>query len=94
MKESATMIDDFDTLATERVKAGIEEWAARVTDPRLAENLVWFSGAAGCEMRSRFLVAHLFNHQIHHRGQAHAMITTRGQPNGDTDLMLLVDGPG
>src|SRR5271163_2193560 len=34
IKESAGMIDDFDTLATERVKADerIEEWAGRVSE--------------------------------------------------------------
>jgi uncharacterized damage-inducible protein DinB len=97
IKESAGMIDDFDTLATERVKAdmGIEEWAGRVTEPWLAGELVWLSGAAGREMKNQrgFLVAHLFNHQTHHRGQAHAMITACGQPTGDTDLMLILDGP-
>jgi uncharacterized damage-inducible protein DinB len=76
IKESAGMIDDFDTLAAERVKA----------DERIA---------SGREMKRQrgFLVAHLFNHQTHHRGQAHAMITACGQPTGDTDLMLILDGP-
>ena len=37
------------------------------------------------------LVPHLFNHQTHHRGQVHAMLTAAGERTGDTDLMLLVD---
>jgi uncharacterized damage-inducible protein DinB len=97
IKESAGMIDDFDTLATERVNAdtAIEEWAGRVTEPWLAEEFVWLSGAANREMKSQrgFLVTHLFNHQTHHRGQAHAMITACGQRTDDTDLMLIIDGP-
>ncbi len=40
--------------------------------------------------RSGLLVAHFFNHQTHHRGQAHAMLTAAGQQTGDTDLFLLV----
>ncbi len=36
------------------------------------------------------LVAHFFNHQTHHRGQAHAMITAAGEQTGDTDLPLIV----
>ena len=36
------------------------------------------------------LIAHFFNHQTHHRGQAHAMITAMGEQVGDTDLFLLV----
>jgi uncharacterized damage-inducible protein DinB len=97
IKESAGMIEDFDQLAEERVKADarIEDWAARVTEPWLAEDLVWFSAAANREMKQHrgFLVAHFFNHQTHHRGQVHGMITACGQPTGDTDLMLVVDGP-
>jgi uncharacterized damage-inducible protein DinB len=42
-----------------------------------------------CKPRS-FLVAHFFNHQTHHRGQAHALITASGEPTGDTDLFLVV----
>jgi len=36
------------------------------------------------------LVMHLFNHQTHHRGQAHAMLTAAGQATGDTDLPWVV----
>jgi uncharacterized damage-inducible protein DinB len=54
--------------------------------------LVWFSGAAGREISApkRLLVAHFFNHQTHHRGQAHALLTAAGQPTGDTDLFLVI----
>jgi uncharacterized damage-inducible protein DinB len=38
-----------------------------------------------------FLVAHLLNHQTHHRGQVHAMLTACGQVTGDTDLFLVVE---
>jgi uncharacterized damage-inducible protein DinB len=36
---------------------------------------------------------HFFNHQTHHRGQAHALITACGEKTGDTDLFLVVE-PG
>jgi uncharacterized damage-inducible protein DinB len=36
------------------------------------------------------LVTHLFNHQTHHRGQVHAMLTAAGQGTGDTDLFVVV----
>ena len=35
-------------------------------------------------------LAHFFNHQTHHRGQAHALITRAGEKTGDTDLFLVV----
>ena len=94
IKESAQMIEDFDMLAAEREKAdgGISSWAAKVDNAWLAEDLTWFSGAANREVRAplRLLVAHFFNHQTHHRGQVHAMLTAAGQETGDTDLFLLV----
>jgi uncharacterized damage-inducible protein DinB len=35
-------------------------------------------------------VSYFFNHQTHHRGQVHAMLTAAGQQTADTDLFLLV----
>ena len=94
IKDSAQMIDDFATLARERetADANIVLWARKVDDDWLAEDLVWFSGAANREMHAPkgLLVSHFFNHQTHHRGQAHAMLTAAGQETGDTDLFLLV----
>ena len=94
IKQSAGMIEDFAELQRLRVDADgkISAWAARVDDAWLAQDLVWFSQAAQQELRSPrgFLVTHFFNHQTHHRGQAHAMITACGEQTGDTDLFLLV----
>jgi uncharacterized damage-inducible protein DinB len=94
IKQSAEMIEDFAELraARQRADADIARWAAQVDDTWLAEDLVWFSGAANREMRAGkpLLVAHFFNHQTHHRGQAHALLTAAGQQTGDTDLFLLV----
>ena len=94
IKESAGMIEDFAVLRAERDKADAEisRWAAKVDDAWLDEDLTWFSGAANREIRAplRLLVTHFFNHQTHHRGQAHAMVTAAGQATGDTDLFLVV----
>ncbi len=92
--QSAGIIEDFDELRTRRVKADadIEAWARRIDDAWLAADLVWFSGAAQREMRRAKgkLLVHFFNHQTHHRGQVHAMLTACGQQTGDTDLFLVV----
>jgi len=94
IKQSSALIEDFETLRSQRVKADadIQTWAGRIDDAWLAEDLVWFSGAAQTEMRRRKgpLVVHFFNHQTHHRGQAHALLTACGQDTGDTDLFLVV----
>ena len=78
--------------AREKADADISAWAAKIDQNWLDEDLVWFSGAAEREMRmpKRLLVTHFFNHQTHHRGQAHALITAAGQETGDTDLFLLI----
>jgi len=93
-KESAGLVEDFAELQRLRVDADarISDWAQRVDEPWLAEDLVWFSQSAQRELRNPrgFLVTHFFNHQTHHRGQAHAMITAAGEQTGDTDLFLVV----
>ena len=94
LKQSAGMIEEFAELARLRTELDetISAWAARVDEDWLSQDQVWFSQAAQKEMRSprAFLVAHFFNYQTHHRGQAHAMITAAGEETGDTDLILLV----
>jgi uncharacterized damage-inducible protein DinB len=36
------------------------------------------------------LLVHFFNHQTHHRGQAHALVTAAGEDTGGTDLLGMV----
>jgi uncharacterized damage-inducible protein DinB len=94
IKQSAELFDDFAALraAREDADARIARWARRVDELWLDADLTWFSGAANREIRApkRLLVTHMFNHQTHHRGQVHAMLTAAGQATGDTDLFLLV----
>lgn len=89
-KGSAGMIADFAELAEARatVDAALIDWSAGVTQDWLDADLVWFSGSMQREMRQPrdLLVVHMFNHQTHHRGQAHALLTAMGQATGDTDL--------
>jgi uncharacterized damage-inducible protein DinB len=93
LHESAGLIADFADLRTARETddARLRDWAARLDPAWLAEDQTWFSGAAQREIRRPrgLLVAHLFNHQTHHRGQVHAMLTAAGEATGDTDLMLV-----
>ena len=94
IKQSAQMIEDYDELCATRTKrdADIEHWAARIDDAWLDDDMTWFSGAANREVRAprRLLVTHFFNHQTHHRGQAHALLTAAGEKTDDTDLFLVV----
>lgn len=94
LPESAGMIEGWEALKAARTEADgrIEEWAAGLDADWLAGDLEWFSGASQSQRRAPrgFLLAHFFNHQTHHRGQAHALVTACGERTGDTDLMLIV----
>lgn len=69
----------------------IENWAAGFSEAGLRDELEWYSGAAGRNMAKPvwLLVTHIFNHQTHHRGQVHAMLTAAGARPDDTDLFLM-----
>jgi len=94
--QSPTLIHDFDELRTERFKADakMEDFASRIDEAWLDEDLRWYSGSAKKEMTKakRGLMVHFFNHQTHHRGQAHAALTAFGVDPGDTDLFLIIPG--
>ncbi|MFO7919719.1 MAG: DinB family protein [Nioella sp.] len=93
ISESPALHDDWAALKAARAKAdrGMLDWAGRVTDAALSANLAWYSGAIGRDMvrPMALCVAHVFNHQTHHRGQVHAMLTAAGAQPGDTDLALM-----
>ncbi len=92
--DSAGMIADFGALTAARIAAdaALVEWADGMTQAWLDGDFAWFSGSLQREMRQprALLVTHMFNHQAHHRGQAHALLTAMGQDTGDTDLPFVV----
>jgi uncharacterized damage-inducible protein DinB len=94
LPQSIALEDDFAALAAARAQAdaGIIAWSGDVDAEWLAGDLAWYSGARQRdEVRPRGLVVtHLFNHQTHHRGQVHAMLTAAGQTTGDTDLFIVL----
>jgi uncharacterized damage-inducible protein DinB len=95
IKGSPALFPDWDALKAARIEAdaGIEAWARRVTPDWLAGSLSWFSAAMGRDMTkpTAVLVTHFFNHQTHHRGQVHALLTGFGEKTGDTDLPFVLD---
>jgi uncharacterized damage-inducible protein DinB len=88
--ESVSLHGDWDELKRERktFDAVMVDWADRLDAASLAGELAYYSGAAKRELRKPrwFLVTHMFNHQTHHRGQVHCMLTQAGGKPGDTDL--------
>jgi uncharacterized damage-inducible protein DinB len=92
-KESVQVLLPWDDLKREReaFDETILDWTNQLDDDRLGSDLTWFSGSIGREVSRPLwrLVAHFFNHQTHHRGQVHAMLTRLGAKPAATDLMLI-----
>ena len=88
--ESVNQYADFDELARQRVAVdrAITAWAETVDPLWLETEQRWFSSSAGREMSNPnwVLVTHMFNHQTHHRGQVHCMLTQCGVETPTTDL--------
>ncbi|MDF1871407.1 DinB family protein [Vannielia sp.] len=74
-----------------RLDGRIRVWAAGLREIDLRGDLQWRSVSAGQEFRKPIgvCVTQLFNHQTHHRGQVHAMLTSIGSDPGVTDLPFL-----
>lgn len=85
--------DDWSDLKAARAAhdALIENWAKALDQAWLEGDVSWRSSVVK-GMASKpawFLVVHFFNHQTHHRGQVHAMLTAAGAEPNDTDLFVL-----
>ena len=80
-------------MKTRRIAADkdIIGWATDLTQEDLAGTLTWYSGAAGRDETRplAMLITHFLNHQTHHRGQVHCLLTAAGARPDDTDLFLM-----
>ena len=93
--ESTGLYPDWDALKRERAAFDrtIIGWADGVDETWLAADYVYHSGATNRQWRRPrwVLVTHMFNHQTHHRGQVHCMLTQAGTRPADTDLPFMPD---
>jgi uncharacterized damage-inducible protein DinB len=83
---------DFEDLRRERVLTDDElsAWVAGLTQERLAAPLVYMRRGQKVESPLWWAVAHVFNHQTHHRGQITALLTQQGCDPGVTDLFAML----
>jgi uncharacterized damage-inducible protein DinB len=95
LSEGLSLFDDWQALSAERSRFDdvIANWADVMDMKTLEGDMTWISGATGREMTrpKALLVAHIFNHQTHHRGQVSAMLTGFGAKTGITDLAFMQD---
>jgi uncharacterized damage-inducible protein DinB len=91
--ESVSLYPHWDGLKRER--AAFDEtmiaWADGLDSASVAGDLTWYSGAQKREVtRPKWiLITHMFNHQTHHRGQVHCMLTQAGGVPHATDFSIL-----
>lgn len=88
------LYDDLDSLVNARVEVDrkLTEYVQRLSENDL-NRLVRYSRMSGevCEENVEDILLTLFNHQTHHRGQVHAMLTQSGIENNEMPNIDLVD---
>jgi uncharacterized damage-inducible protein DinB len=93
IKHSLTSPSDWPEFKALRLQRNeeIERWSARLRDADLDGMLVWYpgDGFTRIEKPKALCVMQLFNHQTHHRGQVHTMLTAAGAKPEPTDLQML-----
>ncbi len=94
IKASPSLFPDWAAMraAREAADTRIEGWAVRLSPAWLEGSLTWSRSSDGQEVTrpNAVLATHFFNHQTHHRGQVHALLTGFGAETGDTDLPFIL----
>ncbi|MBE1284268.1 MAG: damage-inducible protein DinB [Rhodobacteraceae bacterium] len=90
---SLTNPSDWETYKELRTRrdAEIEDWVSKLTDTALKGSVRWYplDGSGRIEKPMAICIVQMFNHQTHHRGQIHAMLTAQGAQPEPTDIGLM-----
>ncbi len=90
----AILYDDFDELRAARVREDerIERFAAALSEEFLDGEIAYVSNEGKSYRKpTRMLLAHLFNHETHHRGQVHDMLSQAGIATPVLDLPRVIE---
>ncbi|MBB4185137.1 putative damage-inducible protein DinB [Sinorhizobium terangae] len=94
----AILHDDLAGLTAARVAEDgrIVAWTDGLDETRLAAPITYSPLSVPGEITQRLgpTLAHFFNHQTHHRGQAHATLTALGRPSLTLDLVFFLRTDG
>jgi uncharacterized damage-inducible protein DinB len=89
--ESGQLWTDWETYKQARyaMDERIIQWADQVSDDFFKNDLTYIN-AKGIQMTKPLdlVVMHIFNHQTHHRGQAHCLLTQFGAQTTATDILI------
>lgn len=87
----AILFSDFARLraAREAEDARIVKWVGGLGEKAMSGRFTYMTATDMRTISQRLApaLAHLFNHQTHHRGQVHAILTTLGKPSVAMDLI-------
>jgi len=87
------LYEDWDDLKARRFAADqiFLTWSDTLSQADVDGDLEWYSGTLGRGMTSPrgVCIMQVFNHQTHHRGQVHAMLTAAGAKPDDTDIPFM-----
>ena len=91
--QSISLHETWDCLKRDRADfdATIVDWADRLDAAWTEGDLTWYSGLAKRDVSKpkATLLLHFFNHQTHHRGQVHCLLTQAGLAGHVTDLVAM-----
>ncbi len=90
--EISTSLEDW-AIQRFRLDSAICEWGRQVMAIDLTGEMSWFSVVNHREYTKPkgTCVVHMFNHQTHHRGQLHVMLTSVGCKGATSDLTFMSD---
>ncbi|TPW29830.1 damage-inducible protein DinB [Martelella alba] len=94
VKLDSIVSDDFEDLrlAREVEDQAIIAYIDSLSEAQLAGRFSYMRGNPPEQYNDSIskALAHLFNHQTHHRGQIHMMLTTLGRPSLEMDLIYFL----
>ncbi len=94
--ESADYVKNWNDPKIQRpeVDRQILDWSQTVDSAWLDGELNWYSGLSGATIEKPVAVTviHSFNHQTHHRGQVHALLTAARANTRPTDFVFMPSG--
>jgi uncharacterized damage-inducible protein DinB len=92
-KLDAVLFEELASLHTARLKEDerIAAFVQSLTEPQLEETWNYRTqNGTPHQQRRRDILSHLFNHETHHRGQAHAILTILGVAEPQSlDLLIM-----
>ena len=89
---STDLFPDWAALKVERAAsdAAFLRWGDMVEQTDIDGDLTYANSAGVTNTRNRAVcLIQVFNHQTHHRGQVHAMLTAAGAAPSDTDVPFM-----